>query len=917
MELAISSWSFHTLFLNNLMTPHTFPGVARERFGIRAVEFFEGDFCDDVRNVDEAYVSEIAEACKAAGVSVCCIAARNDLTAEDSEAAECDVERLQRWVQYAPLLGCRIIRVNTGLLRPTRDSLGRARGRLASLLEAASQREVVFAVENHPHVVRNELDLNLIMEFVESFADERVRTCPDMGSFSDEYRREGFARMSRCAAHVHTKAPLGCEDRDDLVTEYRPFIEILKDYGYTGFLSIESIEVVDARADPLVEAWHAARAIGAIIGQTVADRPPSLDLVVPKHARTDGAPRIPQIPQQEVEIAERVLPLVLEGCEHRLGAPTWMHTFPADKDYSPLPGHAPEPGCSARRTFCGVVARDGSAKIHCDKFYQDQYRRIREHGVLRRQVCFCPLGLAVLFVPIEKAGSLYGTLACGGWRESGTEGVILYGLGRCVSSAEIRGELERSLLETPELTSGGLLQARETLQGVAQDLAEFYHLAYHDQLVRRQDQLIRDLLDATRGPEFRSLDSAAAAFGPVLNKVVDFLQAEYLFVYMAETFDDDSQLDLEKLTGTAGPLACLPDDFPIDSDLIQGQNLFSDKDTLAVLSKFLSPPPKFYYEFDLTQSKTCVIVCGGLSSHPDADTPIPLLERVSREISYVLRNANRLDEAVQGQERLRTIADQTRHQLNAPLQGIRGALGRLRSLLKEDGTRGQMESAAMRADVFAQEAGTIVETLSRSSMDARVLGRREAPKFRKAHVGPIIRKAARPFKLAARERGIDIKIAKSVYDLPSLECDGTQIEILFANLIDNAVKYSHAHRPIDIRGETVRLQSADGKKIVDAVKITVRDFGLGIPTEDIEENIFKPYFQSSVPDETRPIGGTGIGLSVCREITEQHGGKISASCLARKGFALVPPSISERQLLQGCVVEMTVFLPLSQAGRLQ
>ncbi len=911
MKLAISSWSFHTLFLNNLLTPHTFPGVVRTQFGIRAVEFFEGDFCDDVRNIDEDYVAQVARACEAAGTAVCCIAARNDLTTEDNIAAERDVERLKRWVRYAPLLGYKIIRINTGLLKPTRESLARARVRLTPLLKA-SQRDIVFAVENHPHIVRDERDLDLIMEFVESFEDERVRTCPDMGSFSDEYRLEGFARMCRYAIHVHTKSPLGREDRKDPIGEYRPFIEALQSHKYTGFLSIESIEVVDPWADPLAEAWRAAEAIGALIGQTVADRPPSLDLVAPKPVAPDSTPRVPQ---QEAEIAESVLPLVLEGCEHRLNAPTWMHTFPSNKGhYSPLCAHGRAPTDCACKTFCGVVARDDVAPTCCDRFYRGQYDRIRRQGILRRQVCFCPLGLAVLFVPLAKGGNLYGTLACGGWRESGTEGVILYGLDRCVGSPEIRAALEQNLLDTPELTSGGLLQARETLEGVAQDLAEFYHLAYQDQLVRRQDQLIRDLIDATRGLEFRSLDSAAAALGPVLNKVAGSLGAAYVAVYVADTFEDDPELDLERLAGSAEPVSRLPNEFPIDRDLMQAQTLFSNKDVVAALSKFLSPAPEFCYVFDLAEHKSCAVVCGGLSGGWDEEACRPLLERVSREISYVLNNASRLDEAVQGQEQIRTIADQTRHQLNAPLQGIRGAIGRLRSLLKGGGTHGQIDVAAMRADVFAQEAGTIVETLSRSSMDARVSGRREAPRFRTARVGPIVKRAARPFKLAAQERGIEIRIAKSVYDLPAIECQSAQIELLFANLIDNAVKFSHARRPIDIRGEQWMLPLEDGGRNVDAVKITVRDFGLGIPDEDIKENIFKPYFQSSVPDETRPIGGTGLGLSVCREIVEQHGGQISASCETRRSRGWGPPSISERQQLQGCWVELVVVLPLSQAG---
>lgn len=915
MELAISSWSFHVLFLNNMLTADTFPRVVSEQFGIHAVEFFEGDFCGDVLDINEQYVGKIAQACQAAGTSVCCIAARNDLATEDDTAAEQDVERLKRWIDFAPLLGCKIIRINTGLLKPTSESLARARTRLELLLEAASQREVIFAVENHPHVVRGMQDLDLIMEFVESFADANVRTCPDMGSFSDEYRLEGFTRMSRCAGHVHAKAPLSDNEPGDLLLEYRPFINALNTNDYTGFVSLESVEMVDPWADPLAEVWRAAKALGSLMGQSLIGQRPSLDVVAPRSPSTVESPRIPQ---QETEIAESVLPIILEGCEHKLNAPTRMRSFPTNREhYSPLCGHLHTPTEFAQSTFCGIAQRDEFARSQCDQFYENQFNLIRQKGSLRRQVCFCPLGLAVLFLPLAQGGDLYGTLACGTWRESGTEGVILYGIDRCVNSTEIKTELEHTLLKIPELTSYGLLQARETLNGVAQDLAEFYHLAYQDQLARKQDLIIRELIEAMRGSKFRSMSSAAKAIVPVLTPITSFLGAMYLTVYQGEIFEGDQEMELEKLDTSTWSESELPSKFYISSQIIEQQDLFSKPDTLRTLADCVSPAPDFCYTFELAEKKLCVIICGGLFGSPDMNTHKSVLERVSKEIAYVLRNASRLDEAVQRQEQLRMIADQTRHQLNAPLQGIRGALGRLRSLLKSDGTRGQIDGTAMRADVFAQEAGNIVETLSRSSMDERVLGRRETPRFRKALLGPIIRRAAKPFKLAAREREINIKIAKSVYDLAAIECNSSQVEILFANLIDNAVKFSHANRPVSIRAKQQRLSLPEYPRKSEAVEIVVRNFGLGIPVKDLEKNIFKPYFQSSVPDETRPIGGMGLGLNVCREIVEQHGGQISASCKMSRAFTYGPVSISEGQKLQGCWVEFRLILPVSQAGRTQ
>jgi signal transduction histidine kinase/DNA-binding response OmpR family regulator len=83
-----------------------------------------------------------------------------------------------------------------------------------------------------------------------------------------------------------------------------------------------------------------------------------------------------------------------------------------------------------------------------------------------------------------------------------------------------------------------------------------------------------------------------------------------------------------------------------------------------------------------------------------------------------------------------------------------------------------------------------------------------------------------------------------------------------ANLLSNAIKYSPAGGP-------VKLAAAhnDGD-----VRITVTDSGLGIP-RDQQPRIFTKFFRVDTSD-TREIGGTGLGLSLCSEIVRAHGGRI-------------------------------------------
>ncbi|WP_042200407.1 sensor histidine kinase [Paenibacillus camerounensis] len=86
---------------------------------------------------------------------------------------------------------------------------------------------------------------------------------------------------------------------------------------------------------------------------------------------------------------------------------------------------------------------------------------------------------------------------------------------------------------------------------------------------------------------------------------------------------------------------------------------------------------------------------------------------------------------------------------------------------------------------------------------------------------------------------------------------------IFINLIDNAIKYN-------VPGGTVSLRSEVRE---DRVEITVSDTGIGIPAE-AREKIFEPFFTVN-RDRARASGGTGLGLSLVRNLVEKQGGSIA------------------------------------------
>lgn len=99
-------------------------------------------------------------------------------------------------------------------------------------------------------------------------------------------------------------------------------------------------------------------------------------------------------------------------------------------------------------------------------------------------------------------------------------------------------------------------------------------------------------------------------------------------------------------------------------------------------------------------------------------------------------------------------------------------------------------------------------------------------------------------------------------DLPLLEVDSALIEQVFANLLDNANKYSPDESEITI---IVEKQERE-------MRITVADRGKGL-SPGHEDQVFDKFYRMHSPGD---VSGTGLGLSICKSIVEAHGGRIWA-----------------------------------------
>jgi len=124
--------------------------------------------------------------------------------------------------------------------------------------------------------------------------------------------------------------------------------------------------------------------------------------------------------------------------------------------------------------------------------------------------------------------------------------------------------------------------------------------------------------------------------------------------------------------------------------------------------------------------------------------------------------------------------------------------------------------------------------------------------------------------------------------------DSFRIQQIVGNLLSNAIKFSQPKRTIEV----------DVDVIDSVLTISVRDFGSGIAPED-HERIFDPFYQAQEGTKLG-VGGSGLGLSICKQLASQMGGKITLESKLGWGSLFVvtlPVEIPEQGLCESKVTK--------------
>jgi signal transduction histidine kinase len=190
------------------------------------------------------------------------------------------------------------------------------------------------------------------------------------------------------------------------------------------------------------------------------------------------------------------------------------------------------------------------------------------------------------------------------------------------------------------------------------------------------------------------------------------------------------------------------------------------------------------------------------------------------------------------------------HELRTPLTAIRGHVGALREGVVTDD---ELREASL--TVIAAEA----ERLERLVGDVLDLAKLDAHRFtvlrEEVDMERLVDRAFVTFSEEARRRGIDYR--REVEAKPVIVSDGDRVLQIITNLLSNAFRWTPDGGTVGLE-----LSATDG-----TVYVGVADSGPGIPAAE-RERIFRPFW-------SRGGGGTGLGLTIARELAAALGGRIS------------------------------------------
>ena len=284
------------------------------------------------------------------------------------------------------------------------------------------------------------------------------------------------------------------------------------------------------------------------------------------------------------------------------------------------------------------------------------------------------------------------------------------------------------------------------------------------------------------------------------------------------------------------------------------------KDICETACPLLQPEPgeRLYVEGDIKRPDK--LLSRGVPAPPAGSvitvgiTYSPLYDKEDRLVS-IIANAWDITRFREAEEMKSTFVSVISHELKSPVSIIKGYADTLR---REDA---QWDTDTLRQGlaVIAEESDRLNRLIDNLLDTSRLQASAFKLELSYLQVDKLAEKVMEGFRTQSSEHMFTLDFPP---DLPAVRGDVERLRQVLTNLLSNAIKYSP-------RGGLIRV---GGRADDDWVYVYVADEGIGIPKAE-QERIFARFYRAESP-LTRRTEGAGLGLYLCKEVVEAHGGKI-------------------------------------------
>lgn len=249
-KISLAQWSLHKSFFDGILDPRDFAKVAKDSFGIDAVEYVNQFYVD--HKDDAAFWEDMRRRADELGVQSLLIMVDGEgiLGAADKSERDQAVENHKGWVDAAAILGCHSIRVNAfGPDNPATYLIGIVDG-LKKLCDYAATKNINIIIENHGLFSS---DGQMMVDMISGVNRTNIGTLPDFGNWCSSKQwggingpceiaydmYQGVKDFMPYAKGVSAKTYDFDANGNDTRIDYKKMIDIVKSFDFDGYIGVE------------------------------------------------------------------------------------------------------------------------------------------------------------------------------------------------------------------------------------------------------------------------------------------------------------------------------------------------------------------------------------------------------------------------------------------------------------------------------------------------------------------------------------------------------------------------------------------------------------------------------------------------------------------------------------------------------